>query len=96
VEQALQEAEISTSGLPLAIEDGTFEALSSGLHAVLKSAFELGAVPVAILCSSEVRDKVLSLARGLTRPLFVLSYEELDPVMLVEQIGTWELVSRQR
>jgi type III secretion protein V len=94
VEQALQDAEISDSGLPLAVEDGTFEALSSGLHAVLKSAFEFGAVPVAILCSSEVRDKVLSLARGLTHPLFVLSYEELDPVMLVEQIGTWELVSR--
>jgi type III secretion protein V len=94
VEQALQESEISDAGLPLAMDDRTFEALSAGLQTVLKSAFEFGAVPVAILCSSEVRAKVLSLARGLTRPLFVLSYEELDPVTVVEQIGTWEMVPR--
>ncbi len=94
VEQALQQAEISESGLPLAIEGSTFEALSLGLQSVLKSVFEFGTVPVAILCSSEIRDKVLSLARGLARPLFVVSYEELDPVIPVEQIGTWELASR--
>jgi flagellar biosynthesis component FlhA len=51
-------------------------------------------VPVAILCNAEIRKKVISLTRGLTRSLFVVSYEELDPGIPVEQIATWELVLR--
>jgi type III secretion protein V len=94
VEQALHEAELSDRGLPLAVDNGTFEALNSGLHTVLKPAFELGVVPVAILCNAEIRKKVISLTRGLTRSLFVVSYEELDPGIPVEQIATWELVLR--
>jgi flagellar biosynthesis component FlhA len=91
VERILHNAELSERTLPLAIDGAMFELLTVGLQTVLKPAFDLGVVPIAIVCHGELRDKVVSLTRGLNRFLFVVSYEELDPVLSVEQVGTWEL-----
>jgi len=91
VERALNNAELAERTLPLAIDGAMFESLTLGLQTVLKPACEMGVVPVVVLCHGELRDKVVSLARGLNRFLFVVSYEELDPVLPVEQIGMWEL-----
>jgi flagellar biosynthesis component FlhA len=90
----LQDAELADRELPLAIEGSILEALSSGLLEVLKPALDLGVVPVAILCSTEIREKVLYFVGATARSLFVLSFEELDPSVPVEQIGTWRLALR--
>jgi type III secretion protein V len=94
VEQALNEGELSSQGMPLAVEASVFDALSAGLNTVLRPAFDLGVVPVAVICSADLRDKVLSVTRATARSLFVLSFEDLDPAIPVEQIGTWQLALR--
>jgi len=80
--------------LPLALEAEVYEAISNGLHTVLKPAFEYGVVPVAILCSDEVKLKVLSVTRSMTRRLFVMTFGDLDPAVPVEQVGIWNIAYR--
>jgi type III secretory pathway component EscV len=94
VESAFAEAEFENRALPVALEADVYEALVSGLQMVLKPALELGIVPVAVVCASELRDKVISLARACGRSVFVVSFEELDPAIPVEQVGTWALAYR--
>lgn len=94
VEETLRNAEYENRALPLAIEDDVFEALRSGLERVVKPALDQGITPVCLLCSQDIRVKVLSLLRSASRRLFVASYEELEAGMAVEQIGTWELEYR--
>jgi type III secretion protein V len=91
VEEVIRNAEYDNRALPLALENGMFEALCSGLERVVKPALDHGATPVCLLCSQDIRVKVLSLIRSASRRLFVASYEELDVGMSVEQIGMWEL-----
>ncbi len=94
VEQILEEAELGGKSLPLALDASVYDSLSNGLSAVLKPALEHGVVPVAILCTEDLKAKVLSVTRGATKRLFVLTFGELDPAIPVEQIGSWGLVSR--
>jgi type III secretion protein V len=94
VEQILQDAELERSTLPLAVEGDVFEALNAGLQRVLKPAFELGVAPVAIACRAELREKVLSFARGYARTVYVVSFEEMDSSIPIQQVGTWSLAYR--
>ena len=94
VEQILSDAELESRALPLALEAEVYEAVSNGLHTVLKPAFEYGVVPVAILCSDEVKLKVLSVTRSMTRRLFVMTFGDLDPAVPVEQVGIWNIAYR--
>ena len=94
MEQVLQEAEFERSTLPLAVEGDVFEALNAGLHRVLKPAFELGIAPVAIACRAELREKVLTVARGYLRTVYVVAFEEMDSSIPIQQVGTWSLAYR--
>ena len=94
VEQALQEAELESRSITLALEDEVYDSVCNGLHAVLKPALDHGVFPVAILCSDDVKRKVLSLTRSTAKRLFVLTFGELEPGIPVEQVGIWGLVSR--
>jgi type III secretion protein V len=94
VEEVIRNAEYENRALPLALEQDMFEALRSGLERVVRPALDHGITPVCLLCSQDIRVKVLSLLRAASRRLFVASYEELEAGMAVEQIGTWELEYR--
>jgi type III secretion protein V len=94
VEEVIRNAEYENRALPLALEQDMFEALRSGLERVVKPALDHGITPVCLLCSQDIRVKVLSLLRSASRRLFVASYEELEAGMSVEQIGMWELEYR--
>jgi type III secretion protein V len=94
VEEALRGADYENRALPLAVDHDIFEALRLGLDRVVRPALELGVTPIALLCSQEIQLKVQSVLRSTARRLFVASYEELEPGLPVEQVGTWELEYR--
>lgn len=94
VEEVIRSAEYENRALPLALEQDVFEALRAGLERVVKPALDYGITPVCLLCSQDIRAKVLCLLRSISRTLFVASYEELEAEMAVEQIGKWELEAR--
>lgn len=94
VERALAEADFENKSLPVAVEESVLEALVSGLRAVLKPSLEGGALPVALLCSQEIKEKVLSITRMYAHALFVTTFEELDPSVPVQEVGLWTLIGR--
>jgi type III secretion protein V len=89
VQAAFEDAEISPQGSALAIAPLEFEGLVAGLTAAVRPVLEMGVVPVAILCGADLRAKVITFLRSTLRPLFVVSFEELDPFIPVEQVGVW-------
>jgi flagellar biosynthesis component FlhA len=94
VEQLLAEADFGGKLLPLALEEGDLSALHNGLSSVLRPSLEGGVLPVALLCPHELKEKVLSFVRMYTHPLFVTTFEELDPSVPVQQIGVWSMTAR--
>lgn len=94
VERTLAEADFENKSLPVAVEESVLESLVSGLRAVLKPSLEGGALPVALLCSQEVKEKVLSITRMYAHALFVTTFEELDPSIPVQEVGMWTLLGR--
>jgi len=94
VEQTLAEADFEDKALPVSVEAPTLDALIGGLAAVLKPTLDQGILPIALLCSSEVREKVISITRMTRNRLFVTTFEELDPSVPVQQVGIWNLVGR--
>jgi flagellar biosynthesis component FlhA len=94
VEKTLAEADFENRALPVSVEPLTLDALMSGLAAVLKPTLDQGILPVALLCSSEVREKVVAITRMTRNLLFVTTFEELDPSVPVQQVGMWNLIGR--
>jgi flagellar biosynthesis component FlhA len=94
VERTLEEADFDNKSLPVAVEASVLDALIQGLANVLKPTLEQGTLPVALLCSNEVKEKVLSITRMTKHGLFVTTFEELDPSVSVQQIGMWTLAGR--
>jgi type III secretion protein V len=94
VEQLLADADFGGRSLPLALDDTDLSALHNGLSVVLRPSLENGVLPIALLCSQEIKEKVLSLVRMYTHPLFVTTFEELDPSVPVQQVGVWSLATR--
>ena len=94
VERTLQDADFDNKSLPVAVEAPVLDALMQGLANVLKPTLEQGILPIALLCSNEVKEKVLSITRMTKHSLFVTTFEELDPSVAVQQIGMWTLAGR--
>jgi type III secretion protein V len=94
VERTLQEADFENKSLPVAVEAPVLDGLIQGLSNVLKPTLDQGILPIALLCSNEVKEKVLSITRMTKHSLFVTTFEELDPSVSVQQIGMWTLVGR--
>lgn len=94
VERTLQDADFDNKSLPVAVEAPVLDALMQGLSNVLKPTLEQGILPIALLCSNEVKEKVLSITRMTKHSLFVTTFEELDPSVSVQQIGMWTLAGR--
>lgn len=94
VERTLQDADFDNKSLPVAVDAPVLDALMQGLANVLKPTLEQGILPIALLCSNEVKEKVLSITRMTKHSLFVTTFEELDPSVSVQQIGMWTLAAR--
>ncbi|MEN9846240.1 MAG: hypothetical protein RIS36_1387 [Pseudomonadota bacterium] len=94
VERTLQDADFDNKSLPVAVEAPVLDELMQGLADVLKPTLEQGILPIALLCSNEVKEKVLSITRMMKHSLFVTTFEELDPSVSVQQIGMWRLAGR--
>lgn len=94
VERTLSEADFDNKSLPVAVEASVLDALIAGLASVLKPTLEQGIIPIALLCSNEVKEKVLSITRMTRHTLFVTTFEELDPSVPVQQVGMWTLAER--
>jgi flagellar biosynthesis component FlhA len=94
VERTLQEADFDNKSLPVALEAPILDALIQGLVNVLKPTLEQGILPIALLCSTDIKEKVLSITRMNRHSLFVTTFEELDPSVSVQQIGMWSLGER--
>lgn len=94
VERILSEADFDNKALPVAVEAPVLDGLLAGLSRVLKPTLEQGVLPVALLCSNDLKEKVLSITRMNRHPLFVTTFEELDPSVPVQQIGMWMMVGR--
>lgn len=93
VERLLSDADFVGQSLPLALEDGDLSALHNGLSSVLRPSLEGGVIPIALLCPQELKEKVLAFVRMYTHPLFVTTFEELDPSVPVQQVGVWTTAS---
>jgi len=94
VERTLQDADFENKSLPVAVDAAVLDELMQGLSNVLKPVLEQGILPIALLCSNEVKEKVLSITRMTKQSLFVTTFEELDPSISVQQIGMWTLAER--
>ena len=91
VERTLSEADFDNKALPVAVDAPVLDSLLAGLTNVLKPTLEQGVLPIALLCSSEVKEKVLSITRMSKHSLFVTTFEELDPTVPVQQVGLWTM-----
>jgi type III secretory pathway component EscV len=94
VECALSEAEFDNKSLPVAVEATVLDELINGLATVLKPTLDQGSLPIALLCSHDIKEKVLSITRMTKHALFVTTFEELDPSVPVQQVGVWMLAER--
>jgi type III secretion protein V len=94
VERTLSEADFDNKALPVAVEAPVLDALLAGLSRVLRPTLDQGILPVALLCSNDLKEKVLSITRMTRHSLFVTTFEELDPSVPVQQVGTWMMVGR--
>lgn len=92
VEEMLVEAsDDSGKAGAIAMEPQHLTELRSGLRDLLAPLTKRGLLPVSILCRSEIR-QVLSLFLGsVGQRLGVITFEELDPLVDLEQIGVWTL-----
>ena len=94
VERTLSEADFDNKALPVAVEAPVLDALLAGLSRVLRPTLDQGILPVALLCSNDLKEKVLSITRMTKHSLFVTTFEELDPSVPVQQVGMWMMVGR--
>jgi len=89
LERVLESASVDAPELPLAIEPEALERFGAQLDALVGPVRIRGLMPVAVLCSRELRHKVLSFMRTSNRAVGVVTFEELDPTIGIEPIGVW-------
>ena len=89
LERVLEGAAVDAPELPLAIEPDALERYALELDAIIGPVRSRGVLPVAVLCSRELRHKVLNFMRTANRAVGVVTFEELDPTVGVEPVGIW-------
>jgi type III secretion protein V len=90
VEQNFEDARSDRWTTSLAMAPELYDALYQGLHTLLKPTLQMGTISVALLCSREVKEKVISFVRLSGLNLFVTTLDEVDPSFPVMQVGVWE------
>lgn len=89
VEQAFERAEADARMTNLAIDPELYDSLFKELHSILRPTMHFGVLPVALLCSREIKEKVISFVRVSGMHLFVTTLEEVDPSFPVKQVEVW-------
>jgi type III secretion protein V len=90
VEQSFEEASADRWTTSLAMAPDLYDTLLRGLYAVVRPTLQAGCLPIALLCSREVKEKVISFVRMTGVQVFVTTLDEIDPSFPVMQIGVWD------
>ena len=77
----------------LAIPPEVYDALLQGLYDGVRTNLRLGNLPLALLCSREIKEKVINFIRTSDLTIFVTTLDEIDPMIPVMQVGVWEFRS---
>jgi type III secretory pathway component EscV len=90
VEQSFEGASADRWSTSLAMAPELYDSLLQGLYAVVRPTLQAGSLPVALLCSREVKEKVISFVRISGLNIFVTTLDEIDPAFPVMQMGVWD------
>jgi len=91
VERDFEEASADRWTTSLAMAPELYDELLKGLYEVIKPTLRAGSLPIALLCSREIKEKVISFVRMSGLRVFVTTLEEIDPSFPVTQIGVWSV-----
>ncbi len=91
VEHNFEETEADRWSTTLAMAPDIYDNLLQGIHQLLRPARNMGTLPIALLCSREVKEKVISFVRMSGLNVFVTTLDEVDPSFPVMQIGVWHV-----
>lgn len=89
VERHFEKAEADRWMTSFAIAPDVYDSLFKGLHTILRPMMQMGVLPVALLCSREIKERVISFVRISGMNLFVTTLEEVDPAFPVTQVEVW-------
>jgi type III secretion protein V len=78
-----------SSGAYLAIDPSRFSEIRASLQTALEPIRQRGALPVSVLCRTDLRARVTNLIRSCNKALKVVTFEELDPLVVIEPVGVW-------
>lgn len=90
VEHNFEEASADRWTTSLAMAPELYDTLLRGLFEVVRPTLQAGCLPVALLCSRDVKEKVISFVRMSGLQVFVTTLDEVDPSFPVMQIGVWD------
>jgi type III secretion protein V len=90
VEQTFEGASADRWSTSLAMAPELYDALLQGLYAAVRPTLQMGSLPIALLCSREIKEKVISFVRVSGLKIFVTTLDEIDPAFPVMQMGVWE------
>jgi type III secretion protein V len=90
VEQSFEGASAERWSTSLAMAPELYDSLLQGLYAVVRPTLQSGCLPIALLCSREVKEKVISFVRISGLKIFVTTLDEIDPAFPVMQMGVWD------
>ena len=95
-EEQLSQAEYDFDTNSLALEPEVFDSMRQQLGEIWEPLRERGILPVGILGRAEIRPKLFSFLlscesrySGCSRSIGALAFEEIDPSVMVEQLGIW-------
>jgi flagellar biosynthesis component FlhA len=90
VEQNFEEASADRWTTSLAMAPELYDTLLRGLYSVVRPTLAAGCLPVALLCSRDIKEKVIAFVRMSGLRVFVTTLDEIDPAFPVMQIGVWD------
>jgi type III secretion protein V len=90
VEQTFEEASTDRWTTSLAMPPDLYDLLLQGLYDGVRTNIQVGSLPLALLCSREIKEKVISFIRATDLMLFVTTLDEIDPTVPVMQVGVWD------
>jgi type III secretion protein V len=90
VEQSFEGASADRLSTSIAMAPELYDALLQGLYAAIRPTLQAGSLPIALLCSREAKDKVISFVRMSGLKIFVTTLDEIDPAFPVMQMGVWQ------
>ena len=90
VEQTFESASADRWSTSLAMAPELYDALLQGLYASVRPTLQTGSLPVALLCSRDIKEKVISFVRISGLKIFVTTLDEIDPAFPVMQLGVWD------